>query len=606
MLTLDEAITLAINKLDNNTFIGLNVTYSSAPIFSIKRNNNNIDIKYSCLVEVFRALSYIKEHIKETNYDITITPNFKSNGLMLECSRNGVVNLNTVKDIILLEALMGQNRLLLYTEDTYKLDKYPYFGYFRGPYTKDELKEIVDYASSFGVEVIPCIQTLGHLNRFLHWEPNLPMSDGDTTLLIDEEKTYEFIEECIKFSRECFLCKEIHIGMDESTEIGLGRYLGLHKYEDRVTLFMRHLSRVIEICKKYDFEPMIWSDMFFRLNSPDLEYYRDTPLPKETLKIIPEGINLVYWDYYHYEKEIYDRMNKYHQDAGRKTIFAGGAWRWKGYTPAIYRSLLNSREAMKSCVDNKIDNVFVTAWGDNGNECSIYPILPIMALYANYDYFKKDDNESISSLLKAITGDSLDLFLKLDLPDQPDKKALLPQYNPSKYFLYQDPLCGIFDKQVKPHFSNNYLEFSETLKKASNESRDYGYVYQNLSLLCLILKDKVELGVNLRKAYKANDKKLLKDVNETIPSLIKNLDDFDLAIRKQWNKENKPFGFDVIDGRLGYLKNRLNTTYNVVNEYLNGQIDKMDELDVDVLPFNGHDYEISWNWWINTVTTNYL
>ena len=68
-----------------------------------------------------------------------------------------------VKEFILQEALMGENRLLLYTEDTYELEKYPYFGYLRGGYSKKDIKELVEFGNSFGVELLPTIQTLGHL-----------------------------------------------------------------------------------------------------------------------------------------------------------------------------------------------------------------------------------------------------------------------------------------------------------------------------------------------------------------------------------------------------------------------------------------------------------
>lgn len=44
----------------------------------------------------------------------------------------------------------------LYTEDTYKIDGEPFFGYLRGGYTQEHLKEIDDYAFNLGIEVIPC------------------------------------------------------------------------------------------------------------------------------------------------------------------------------------------------------------------------------------------------------------------------------------------------------------------------------------------------------------------------------------------------------------------------------------------------------------------
>ena len=604
-----DAINLAKEKLGNSIFATLDVRfeYKKDEGLKVKRNNNQVKIIYSKKSMLFRGLTLVKEHANEEKFELNLQNNFTHNGYMIDCSRNGVANLKTLKEIILTQALMGQDRLLLYTEDTYKLDKYPFFGYLRGGYTKEEIKEIVEYAEEFGVELIPCIQTLGHLARPLRWEPMIPLRDGPTTLLADDEKVYEFIEEMIKFSRECFKSTDIHIGMDESTEMGLNRYLGFHKYVDRVELFSRHLDRVIGICKKYDFKPMIWSDMYFRLNTKNEEYYRDTPLPSLTLKLIPKDITLVYWDYYHDKEKIYDDMISYHKDTKRDIVFAGGAWRWKGFAPSIQKSIEMSTAAMSSCIKNGIKDVFVTAWGDNGNECSLVGAFPILALYSVADNFGKIEEDKIDSLLKAITGDSLEDFKLMDLPDRPEGKVLSPHYNPSKFLLYQDPLNGIFDLQVKDNFAENYRKYSVILKEKSKTSKEFGYVYEILSTLCDCLSLKVDLGVRLRKNYKDKNKVELKRIiKKDIPTLIKNLDLFNKLIFIQWNKENKPFGFDVIDGRLGYLKNRLLTTIKVVKEYLDGKVSSISELETEILPFNGHDYEISWNWWIQTCTVNDL
>ena len=66
-------------------------------------------------------------------------------------------------------AALGMNLFMLYTEDLYTLEDYPYFGYLRGRYTSEELRAIDDYAMELGVEVVPCIQTLAHLGSFLQW-----------------------------------------------------------------------------------------------------------------------------------------------------------------------------------------------------------------------------------------------------------------------------------------------------------------------------------------------------------------------------------------------------------------------------------------------------
>ena len=65
---------------------------------------------------------------------------FKRFGTQIDCSRNAVMNVDAVKRWIDLTAAMGHNTLMLYTEDTYEVPEYPYFGYMRGRYSFEELK----------------------------------------------------------------------------------------------------------------------------------------------------------------------------------------------------------------------------------------------------------------------------------------------------------------------------------------------------------------------------------------------------------------------------------------------------------------------------------
>ena len=114
-------------------------------------------------------------------------------GAMLDMSRNAVMKVEEVKNFAKILHSFGYNTLLLYTEDTYVVDGEPYFGYMRGRYTKDELKELVTYCESLGIEMIPCIQTLAHLNQIFRWQAYAPIHDCDDILFVGEERTYELI-----------------------------------------------------------------------------------------------------------------------------------------------------------------------------------------------------------------------------------------------------------------------------------------------------------------------------------------------------------------------------------------------------------------------------
>lgn len=115
-------------------------------------------------------------------------------GTMIDCSRNGVMNIPSLKRWIDLMADMDYNTVMLYMEDTYEVKDNPYFGYARGGYSLNELKEIDTYAKEKDIEIIPCIQTLAHLNAIVNWPAYRPIVDCDDILLVGDERTYELVD----------------------------------------------------------------------------------------------------------------------------------------------------------------------------------------------------------------------------------------------------------------------------------------------------------------------------------------------------------------------------------------------------------------------------
>lgn len=52
-----------------------------------------------------------------------------------------------------------------------------------------------------------------------------------------------------------------------------------------------------------------------------------------------------------------------------------------------------------------------------------------------------------------------------------------------------------------------------------------------------------------------------------------------------WFCENKPFGFEIHDARLGGLIMRLNSCKERLKAYADGKIEKIDELEEEIIPY---------------------
>ena len=466
---------------------------------------------------------------------------FKTLGTMLDCSRNAVMTVESVKRWIDLTAKLGFNTLHLYMEDTYEVDDNPYFGHLRGRYSKAELKQIDAYAAAHGMQVIPCIQTLAHVNALFHWPVYREIHDAADILLTGDERTYELVEGMFRTLRECLRTNVVNIGMDEADLLGLGKYLTLHGYRDRFGILMEHLRRVSEMAKKYDFELLMWGDMFFRLAGGDyFTNFNQNPelgeIPEEIKQLVPENIHLVYWDYFSRDRQSYERNIDAHNAIKPGSWFAGGLWTWTGFAPHNAFSIATMREAMRACRAKGVENVVMTMWGDNGAECSKFAVLP--ALFTVAQMAKGIDNEAA--------------------------------------------IMGQFDNRVKSGDAAGYADCAARLAVYADHA-EYGYLFRSLRALCDFLSMKADLGIRTRAAYLSGNQKAAKALCADYDAAVERLDVFYAAYEQQWMRDNKPHGFDVQDLRIGGQRQRLLHCRDRLLAYAEGRLDRIEELEEPVL-----------------------
>lgn len=512
---------------------------------------------------------------------------YKRFGVMLDVSRNGVMKDSQVKKYIDYLALMGYNVLELYAEDIYELENEPYFGYFRGVYTSAELKELDAYAKSKGIELIPCIQTLAHFTNLVKIPHYGHLFDCDDILLIDSEEVYDFIDRMFASLAKNFTSRQVNIGMDEAHNVGLGKYLEKHGYHNRSELLVRHLTRVSEIAKKYGFTCHMWSDMFFRLINNGQYYTEDIESVKiapEILAKVPENVSLAYWDYYSTERKKYDSMFKKHFEFNREVWFAGGAWAWQGFSPMNGFSLKSMRLAMESVRENNIENVLITVWGDNGKECSYFSVLP--SLYAIRQFAEGNfDMDKIKAGFKDLFGFDFDGWMTLDLPHE---WSIGGKRNEewdcmNKVMCYTDPFLGLLDCEYGAIDPIPFEAYAKKIAKAGESAGEFAYIFDVVSKLCNYLAYKGAIGILTRKAYKAGKEELAKML-DYYTKTVENLDLLTEAFKAEWFKENKPFGWEIHDIRLGGIRARLLSCQSRIKEYLDGKLETLEELDIDVLP----------------------
>lgn len=220
-------------------------------------------------------------------------PSQKLRGFMLDVGRY----FYPVEDVKTFIRRMALHKLNLFhfhlTEDQgwrIEIDKYPLLtskGSVRrktnfnnkphgGFYTKNEIREIVDYAHKFGIMVMPEFDIPGHCRAAIAcykelscFERELPVADHwgvkHDVLCAGKESTYEFVENVIDEFCELFPDKYFHIGGDEVPKHRWSlcphcqkkiKELGLKDEEALQCYFM---NRIKDYCKSKGKQVFMWS-----------------------------------------------------------------------------------------------------------------------------------------------------------------------------------------------------------------------------------------------------------------------------------------------------------------------------------------------------------
>ena len=562
-------------------------------ISNVIRSRGAVTIEYNSISGAARGIGSALSKIETRDS----TP-FKTLGIMLDVSRNMVMKVEHLKSWMRRLALCGYNMLMLYTEDTYELEDYPKFGYMRGAYLLEEIQELDAYASKLGIELIGCIQTLGHLEQINHYSEFAPSRDTARVLRVGAAETEKLIDSMIKFWSEALTSRRIHIGMDETHDLGRGKYMDCNGYENPFTLFNRQLSMVRGICSKYGLEPMIWSDMYFRLSNSRQDYYDFTsPIPQDVVDAIPEDVQLVYWDYYHQDEKAYSKMINRHRSIGYEPVMGSGIWTW---TKLWYDHEMTRRTVepcLAACRKEKLQEVFFTMWGDDGAYCNYDSSLAGIFYAGDLSFGCRNLNDTASRFDTLCAPTSFEAHLaasELDyrMTDSKGDEYLVQ----ASMLIWDDPLYAIVcDNFMRrdPEFDLKLLDhYEELLCRVLPEfcSDGAGDLELAADIASLLIK-KLELYGALRTAYSEGDIVALREIAvKLIPEVISAATEFDSEFRAQWHAVAKPFGLERIQARNAALIARLEETALRINEYISGAIENIDELEQQ-LPKNV-DFEI--------------
>jgi len=182
---------------------------------------------------------------------------------------------------------------------------------FRSPtaYSEDQVRQFVEKAERLGLELIPLVQTLGHMENFLkgdHYKSLRERPDGDETINPLAPEAASFVQSLIlDVLRLMPRVKRFHLGGDEAWAPGYAggnpavrEFFACH---GAASLYVQHMNALMPLLESRNIRPMLWHDMMTDWDIASLmplsaradlvvwAYDGGTPLPHEALARFKEA-----------------------------------------------------------------------------------------------------------------------------------------------------------------------------------------------------------------------------------------------------------------------------------------------------------------------------
>jgi hexosaminidase len=514
----------------------------------IVRKGRKVRIGYGTTAQALRGLGSVLSGLLPPNGTQEESTPFETFGIMLDCSRNAVMTPDHVKRWLRRLALMGYNMAMLYTENTYALPGEDYFGYRRGRYTLEELQDIDRCAADLGIEMIGCIQVLGHLEQLLRWPEYGAVRDTASVLLVGEEHTYALIAKMIAFWKTAFRSRRLHIGMDETFDLGRGRYMNLHGYKRGYDLFNEHLARVSGLCGQHGIRPMIWSDMYFRMGSATHDYYDPRcEIPADVKAAIPKQVQLVYWDYDHTDPAFYTEWIRRHRELGSEPVMATAVATVQ--RPWLMRSEPAVNACLSACREAGLRELVVCLWGDDGAYCEFDSALAGLAQAAEAAYGVADlpPEKGLAERFKAICGSDYDAVMTAAAMNDGIHPMVLVWDDPLLRVAWRNE--GLKKADAWTTMDSHFAVLLRRLAPVENEEEPV-----DLAHACRLLefaRSKIRLNQVVDAAYASRKPKELAAARARAKAARRALEKLMESFRRQWHRRNKPFGLETIQIRFG-------------------------------------------------------
>lgn len=195
-------------------------------------------------------------------------PDFRDRGLMVDISRGKVPTRETLEQIVDLCSKLRLNVLMLYVEHTFDFQRHPEIGEGASPLSAETVLALDTYSKDRGVELVPCLQSLGHMERILSLDRYAKLAESERRWSLSPAVpgSYALLDDLYDEFLPLFSSSRLNANCDEPFDLGTGRAAKLAERVGRGGVFAKHVERLRKMAGTRGKQLMIWAD--FALANP--------------------------------------------------------------------------------------------------------------------------------------------------------------------------------------------------------------------------------------------------------------------------------------------------------------------------------------------------
>ena len=279
-------------------------------------------------------------------------PAMRWRGVHDDISRGPVPTLEFQKKQIRTLAAYKINAFSPYFEHTLTYSRHPLIAPPGGAMSASDVRELVAYARRYHVTIIPEQEAFGHLHHVLKWELYSPLAETPHghVLAPGQPGTLDVIGDWFAAIDSLFPGPFVHLGADETFELGRGRTAQQVQTEGLGTVYLDFLRRIEERLRPEGKRLLFWGDV--ASNEPEL------------VKSLPHDMIAVAWNYWSHAN--FDPMLRPFIDAGMETWVAPGVNNWSRVWPDYRVALPNIQQFILAGQQLGSTGVLNTTWDDDG------------------------------------------------------------------------------------------------------------------------------------------------------------------------------------------------------------------------------------------------